>query len=413
MNLQTRHALIALSLSLTANALACSTNSSNEKPLEERTAKTKQAIGVPLPVRDFVQLPNLCPGSVHDLVTFDSGTVLVATVDTIGRMSLAVHEPNGPPSPLAGPTHYVRPLAKVEVTGHRIACTMRASLIQQGPGPVGTVYTFDRTQGTEVVCWYSPNGSTTWTEKVIASAAPGEPKDAFWPVFYSDADINKVPVPNAFEVVYVRDADYAFWANSATGRASREGTFFVRVDMPTGNITLIDQDTYPDWRDDARSYLGPLDCAGRCGWSFNGIDWTDCGGCAGGLHCDDGACGPIACTPKTAADACIDKPDAQACGERTDGCGGKVTCAACPAGQVCGGGGKQGYCGTRSGPMTAKRVRKLYNDTNNLLCGTLPDPLSGVPVVMTSTCNNCVDNVCRDTPLPACIPSGGLVNSTP
>lgn len=404
-----------LSLALFGSIAGCENPPSEAgAPPPERTASAKQAVGASsLPVREFVQLPDLCPGSVNDTDTFSSGAALFVTAATGGKVSLGVREPNGTTTTLGGPDWYVTTPTAIDVPGYRVACTTEATLIDRGPGPVGRVYSFDKTQGTKIVCWSNPTGSATWTKKIVAQAAAGEPADAFWPVVYASAKSGGAPVADAFEVVYVRDAEYAPWMKIAAGRAAREGAFFSRVHILTGQVQIFDQDTYPDWRAEANAFVGPVDCSGRCGWTTNGVVWSQCAGCPSGQVCNGGVCAADACTPLTFAQACAAKNGAQACGSRSDGCGGKIDCNACPAGQACGATGDPEFCGSRPAPVTAQKLIELYEDKHQRLCGTLPDPVTGADVQIDSTCTQCVNNICMDTPLPACIPTGGLASFTP
>jgi hypothetical protein len=380
----------------------------------ESVGQAAQALVGPLPAREFVQLPRMCAGATNDLDAFLTATpgvtngTLVGTFDGAGRFSIDVREPDASVHPVAGLAHYLMKPVAIAIPDYRVACSARGALVDRGPGPRGEVFTYDKTQGTEIVCWYNPNGTTTWTEKVVARAAPGEPTDAFWPLIVTGAKIAGVEVPDAFEVVYLRDAEYAPWVRTSIWRAPREGAYFARVHLVTGQIEIFDQDTYPDWRDGARAHMGPVDCNGLCGFRTNGVDWAECGGCSGGESCHDGICRAGTGIPLTQAQACVDRPGEPACGERPDGCGGKITCSSCPAGLACGATGDLDYCGARPAPVGEAKLRELYDDVDGRLCGTVLDPATGTSVTLTSSCAQCVDNLCLDQPLPACIPSGGL-----
>ena len=71
----------------------------------------------------------------------------------------------------------------------------------------------------------------------------------------------------------------------------------------------------------------------------------DCGGCPAGQGCGAASisnlCGVVGCTP-----ASCTQPNGRYCGVVGDGCGGKVDCGACPgAGETCGGAGIDSVCG--------------------------------------------------------------------
>jgi hypothetical protein len=307
----------------------CAGGDSPSESIDEVTATIQQAN---LPVRDFVQLPRVCAGAVQDLDPFQSATpgvkhgTLVASFSGPGKYSLSVRENNGSVFSIAGLANYVTKPAALTLANHRVVCTMQAALVDRGPGPQGEVFSFDKSQGTQLVCWHNTIGSSTWTQKVVAKEAALEPKDAFWPMMYGAGLVGGVTIPDAYEVVYLRDAEYAPWIRTSIGRAAREGLFFARVSIGANTMQVFDQDTYPDWRQDALDAIGPVECDGGCGFQTNGFSWTDCGGCGGGDSCHGGECQPGTCTPLSAADACASQAGAQACGERSDGCGGKITC---------------------------------------------------------------------------------------
>src|SRR5262245_45790806 len=197
-----------------ALTLAVGCNSAKEqKPGKEMTATAKAAVASGLPIRQFVQAPRMCEGAENDLDYFELGGgvrngALVGRFTAAGRYSLWVRENNGTQTQIAPADFYVdKPLGGI-TNSFRVVCTTTATLIDRGPGPAGEVFAFDKTQGMQVVCWANPLGTTLWTKTVVASAAAGEPKDAFWLKVVAGADNNGVDIANAFEVVYVRDAEY-------------------------------------------------------------------------------------------------------------------------------------------------------------------------------------------------------------
>jgi hypothetical protein len=138
-----------------------------------------------------------------------------------------------------------------------------------------------------------------------------------------------------------------------------------------------------------------------CGVIGNGCPGQklDCGTtCPGDWTCDTNQCvGGASCTPGTCTGYC---------GEIGDGCGRKLTCAACAAGKVCQG----GIC------VDPGCVPMTCNGTNNTrYCGTIGDGCGGT--LDCSTCPNggtcggpgydqhvCNDPTCVKT---SCTPMGG------
>lgn len=104
-------------------------------------------------------------------------------------------------------------------------------------------------------------------------------------------------------------------------------------------------------------------------------------GDAGGL--DGAKADAAACAPKTCAQL------EAVCGSAPDGCGGKVTCGVCPAGQTCGGGGLN-KCGTDS--CTPKVCTQL-----GASCGWISDG-----------CSEAID--CGECAPPSTCGGGGTAN---
>jgi hypothetical protein len=385
---------------------------------------TKQSLGSGLPVRDFVQLPRMCQGATNDLDSFmqpdgtSLGTVF-GQFSTTGQYSLWIREPNGSQYQIAPAAWYVDSPVAGSTDKFRIVCATAATLVDQGPGPVGEVYSYDKTNGTSILCWVNPRGTTTWRETVAAVPDSSGPSDALWLLAIGGTQLPDAGTddPNSFELVYLRDAEYARWIRTSIGRQSREGAYFVRMTIASngsGSVSLFDRDSYPDWRDEARAQMGTLDCTGYCGWRRDAVDWTNCGACASGQTCSNGECVTGSCTRLTVAQACVPDSSGNApCGQRSDGCGGLLTCPSCPTGTTCGATLDVSYCGKRPTPLTISLLRAVYADDNDLLCGTFVDTVTGVNVTMDSICNNCQINLCRDKPLPPCTPSGGLGNPDP
>ncbi len=94
----------------------------------------------------------------------------------------------------------------------------------------------------------------------------------------------------------------------------------------------------------------PLTCAQQgftCGPAGDGCGGEiQCGMCVNGQVCGGGGlpgvCGTGACVPLTCAQQNL------MCGPAGDGCGNVIQCGPCPMGQTCGGGGKPGVCGASS-----------------------------------------------------------------
>ena len=132
----------------------------------------------------------------------------------------------------------------------------------------------------------------------------------------------------------------------------------------------------------------------NCGQNADGCGGTiDCGGCPGSQRCGGGGfsvCGSgstdasadatvAVCQPKTCASAAYD------CGNAGDGCGGTLSCGACPATQYCGGGGFN-KCGGTTGLATDGSVpcTPLTSCTAGRNCGYQSDGCGGV-----LTCGTC------------------------
>ncbi|MBI5534358.1 MAG: hypothetical protein HY898_16665 [Deltaproteobacteria bacterium] len=94
--------------------------------------------------------------------------------------------------------------------------------------------------------------------------------------------------------------------------------------------------------------------------------------------------GPTGCIPAT----CVKL--GATCGGAPDGCGGAVSCGACPAGETCGGAGPN-QCG--SGPCTAKTCNQL-----GASCGAISDGCSAVLQCGTCSTGSCINNACGCTP---------------
>jgi hypothetical protein len=105
----------------------------------------------------------------------------------------------------------------------------------------------------------------------------------------------------------------------------------------------------------------------NCGMQGDGCGNTiDCGTCTGNQVCGGGAnpqngvCGTPVCTPKTCAEQGFN------CGMATDGCGNVIDCSggmACPAGEICGGGGPN-VCGGNGCAMGTSLVYVWALDGN-------------------------------------------------
>ncbi|HQP36511.1 MAG TPA: hypothetical protein PLI95_15085 [Polyangiaceae bacterium] len=119
----------------------------------------------------------------------------------------------------------------------------------------------------------------------------------------------------------------------------------------------------------------PVTCASvgaKCGTIPDGCgDKIACGTCAAGERCGGGGpnlCGAQECYPKTCAQL------GASCGYVSDMCSEALDCGACAVPQVCGGGGKKNQCGCQ--PKTCAQL--------DATCGTAPDGCGGI-----LNCGNC------------------------
>ena len=113
-----------------------------------------------------------------------------------------------------------------------------------------------------------------------------------------------------------------------------------------------------------------------CGIVGNGCGGKmDCGSCPAGQACGiDGianVCATIGCSPAS----CLQPGGGRYCGVVGDGCGGKIDCGSCPAGQSCGGAGVSGVCGAAVDSGTCTPT--ICNQLNGKYCGIVGNGCGG------------------------------------
>jgi hypothetical protein len=159
----------------------------------------------------------------------------------------------------------------------------------------------------------------------------------------------------------------------------------------------------------------PKTCAafpGTCGQQGDGCGGltANCGSCPTGQTCGGagvanhcGAPDAGSCTKKT----CADYPTGT-CGVQTDGCGGlTLSCANCPSGTTCGGGGVSNQCGMPTGGNCTPKTCAAYPAGT---CGAQSDGCGGLTV----DCNPCTPpdtcggggtpGMCGSPPSESCTP---------
>jgi hypothetical protein len=135
-----------------------------------------------------------------------------------------------------------------------------------------------------------------------------------------------------------------------------------------------------------------------CGQQSDGCGGLtiDCNPCGAGQVCGGGGvagvCGSPVCTPKTCTELNAN------CGQVADGCGGLTAdCGTCTNGQTCGGGGTANQCGTpQCTPETCQQV--------GANCGPVADGCGGI-----IQCGTCVaPDTCGGGGTPSQCGSGGI-----
>jgi len=120
----------------------------------------------------------------------------------------------------------------------------------------------------------------------------------------------------------------------------------------------------------------------ECGPAGDGCgNQLDCGGCRAPLTCGgggiNGKCGSLDSGPTCQALTC--QGQGITCGPAGDGCGNKLDCGSCAAGQACGAGGKPGVCAPVCVPKTCAQLGFNCGPTGDgcgheLQCGTCKAP---------------------------------------
>ena len=391
--------------------------------LSDRSQPTRRL----LPVRQFLQPPRMCLGGIREAGSFVYNALdglvdgrVFATDDQYGRYSISVRENDDTVTLVAPTDFYYLPYMGISETT-RIICSTVLKVIDNGPGPQGQVFAFNVGQSFPIECWVNRRGTTAWSRVTAADSASGEPKDAFWLFALLRGDTS-----DQWLVVYNRDAEYSANITQAAGRLAREHGYVNQVTVDSSGQGTVARALDPNGQPFEGPYIdlntygtqfaagGPPPCEEGCGWVPYGLGFYDCSrgdpnpltrGCPlsddGQLqYCGEGGqCQLTTCTPKTYTQVCIarENPPAEPCGERSDGCGGKITCGICPNGWTCGATGEPDYCGRRPIPPTIVGLKNAYNDVNNQLCGTFYDAITGTTVVMPTVCNlgqSCQYNVC-------------------
>ena len=181
---------------------------------------------------------------------------------------------------------------------------------------------------------------------------------------------------NSVEIAYLRDTRYdPLNFRGRDPKSKNDAVVLKRVTMGqtfSFSVSPVSQDAYPNSRELLSSVKLDRCPTNRCGKVFDRVStYLSCGSCPAGKTCQQTHCvkGTSACTPKKTVEACAaDSKGRVPCGLHGDGCGGLVECGkTCPAGQTCGGGDRPLFCGDNN--MTVKRLRALYRDTGDQLCG--------------------------------------------
>jgi hypothetical protein len=148
----------------------------------------------------------------------------------------------------------------------------------------------------------------------------------------------------------------------------------------------------------------PLTCADQgiqCGPAPNGCGGTiaSCGTCPAGMVCGTGGkCAGSSCTPTTCAAL------GKNCGSWSDGCGNTLNCGTCTSPNTCGGGGTPGVCGAGSCvPTTCAQLGYNCGQWSNgcggiLNCGTCTSPETCGGGGMTGQCGGtgCTPKTCAE-----------------
>ncbi len=157
----------------------------------------------------------------------------------------------------------------------------------------------------------------------------------------------------------------------------------------------------------------PKTCAnfpGTCGQQGDGCGTltANCGSCTLPATCGGGGVANVCGTPDAGTcpkKACTDYPTGT-CGVQSDGCGSTITCANCPTGTTCGGGGVANQCGAPPTGSCTPKTCAAYPGK----CGAQSDGCGG----LTMDCNPCTPpatcggagtpNMCGTPPTTGCTP---------
>ncbi len=390
------HARLVLSIlaALALPVLGC--KSSNGAPSDSPPPIAK-APG--LPARQFFLHVPFGPGEQRPSgIVFsrdvDDGEIWEIGVDAV-RAKLSVKEQDGSFSVVTSRPAIYREIETIATPSLRATCATEVEAIDRGRSVVGNAYAYDTTKGSRLVCWtnLTKDPKTVWREIEVASTRGEADKDMLW----SFAMTGARSAPEV-DVVYARDAEWGPQFFHGVGRREREKGFERTISVASGApalAALFDGD-FPDFAALQAAQLGRGFCTDRCGWAWDGASWQSCGNtCGAGEACVKGFCQANAtCTPLTKEQVC----DGNACGQYSDGCGGRIDCGdPCAAQQkVCGAGGVYRRCGKRLEPLTPDEVRKKHGDTGSALCGVFTDPLaSDVDLGGCTDGKACVDNLCQ------------------
>jgi len=342
-----------------------------------------------LPSKAFVQLQEDAPGSVRDVDTFLQGNAELGTLKLRaagnGLSELVVDE-GGTPRVIGAKSAWLQVHA-LAANGFRAACATRVALRGRAQGPRGVVLLFDTQKAPELVCFVNPLGSGDWKTITVATGDKPGGSVALWTFFVSvvnpdapdDPAAAKGDAMKGIELAWFEDEHWDQGWMTTAGRTEKSGLFrrVLRLDA-SGTPTLSEpkkQAAYLD-ANQLTSQIEPQCEAEQCGALWTGRRLLRCSKvCAPTESCkNNNRCAAGTCVPRTIEAACKVAGEADRCGEMPDGCGGTVQCPSCAQG-TCGGGGNPGRCGSYR--INEARIRTLYNDAENRLCGSFDDGAGG------------------------------------